>query len=664
MSMQILNNYWAALVIGALLLYLTLDFLLKFVRKARALGSHLESALAAISEITSDGPGGITDLNQIAERAMTSGRLAYLWGEYVKTLHPQKDHDGSGQLHVVRWRATCLAGTFFTQEAVVDTPLRVEYYKHLPSILTGIGIIGTFSGLILGLLHFDVSSDPSLAEAGLRDLLSAVGHAFIVSGTAIALAMLFTAIDKRLISSRYTQVEKLQQAIDKLFSTGAEEEYLERIVRAAETSATQALQIKDSLVADLKQVLSEITNLQVEASARHSTMISTEVGRVISDSLGAPIERISHAVERVGASQGDAVNRLLVDVLASFTTQVRDMFGGQMFGLSELLQKSATAMESTAVKFEALASNMEIAGKTAADAMSERLLAAVNAMEARQQMLNHQMGEFVEQIRTIVLNSQTESGAKIQELLAQMGDQVLSVAAQLRSQVDATTSAQTEQTDRMTRETGLAINSMSEQVEQLIAQSLEVSTALQSSVQALSSATSDSILKMNSGAEMLYIASSDFAKAGQGVTEVIKLTAPTTEKINAAAQALLSASNVTQQVTSEYGKSRDSFSLIVSELRTTIEAAKREASVTIDLVAAIRSASEQLQIAEKQAESYLAGVTEVLAKAHESFAENVERTLRTGNAQFHKELSEAMSLLSGGIQDLGDLLESVPSRSN
>jgi hypothetical protein len=307
---------------------------------------------------------------------------------------------------------------------------------------------------------------------------------------------------------------------------------------------------------------------------------------------------------------------------------------------------------------------MENAGRTAADAMSERLLSAVNAMEARQQLLNRQMGEFVEQIRSIVISSQTESSTKLQEVLEQLGGQVIAVASQLRLQVDSAAAAQNVQTDRMVRETGAALSSMSGQVEQLIAQSLEVNRSLQSSVQSLSSATSDSISRMNSGAEMLYVASSDFAKAGQGVTEAIKLTAPTTERLHDAAQALLNASNTTQQVTSEYARSRDSFSLIVSDLKTTIEVAKREASLTIELVATIRAASEQLQAAEKQAESYLAGVTEVLAKAHGSFAENIERTLRSGNAQFHKELSDAMSLLSGGIQDLGDLLEKVPSRSN
>jgi hypothetical protein len=285
---------------------------------------------------------------------MTTDRLGHLWGEYIKTLHPQREPDPLGQSRVIRWRATALADSFFTEQALVDSPLRADYYKHLPGILTGIGIIGTFSGLIQGLLHFNVSSDPALAEEGLSRLLNAVGHAFIVSGTAITFAMLFTVIEKMLISARYRQVEKLQQAIDKLFATGAEEEYLERLVKASETSATQALQIKDALVADLRQVLSEITQLQVEASARHSSMISTDVGKVISESLGGPMEKISQAVDRVGASQGDAVSKLLVDVLASFSSQIREMFGGQMNGLSDILQQSAQAMQSTAAKFEQL----------------------------------------------------------------------------------------------------------------------------------------------------------------------------------------------------------------------------------------------------------------------------------------------------------------------
>ena len=47
-------------------------------------------------------------------------------------------------------------------------------------------------------------------------------------------------------------------------------------------------------------------------------------------------------------------------------------------------------------------------------------------------------------------------------------------------------------------------------------------------------------------------------------------------------------------------------------------------------VLANRHAAEQLSVVERQAEDYLAGIRDVLGKAHQAFAENVVKTLRTG----------------------------------
>ena len=224
----------------------------RFLFRGIALRRRLEQGINALEEIGSQAPAGVTDLDQVASKAMTTNTLDHLWREYVKTLHPQREPDELGRNRVVRWRATALAESFFTDQALVDSPLRTEYYKHLPGILTGIGIIGTFSGLIQGLLHFNVSENPALAEKGLSSLLSAVGHAFWISGSAIFLAMLLTFVEKWVVTGLYEKVERLQQRVNRLFTAGAEDEYLERIVKAAETSATQAVQIKDALVADLE----------------------------------------------------------------------------------------------------------------------------------------------------------------------------------------------------------------------------------------------------------------------------------------------------------------------------------------------------------------------------------------------------------------------------
>lgn len=177
--------------------------------------------------------GTMVDLANIESEVAGDPQLSSLWAEYSEALDKRNELPDPVSNKARRWRASALAETFFSDYALVDSPLRSDFYKHVPGILTGLGIIGTFSGLINGLVHFDVS-DPTSTQAQLSLLVQTVGQAFFVSALAIALAMLFTWLEKALLSGRYGQVEKLQQLIDSLFEAGSGQENLERLVVATE----------------------------------------------------------------------------------------------------------------------------------------------------------------------------------------------------------------------------------------------------------------------------------------------------------------------------------------------------------------------------------------------------------------------------------------------
>ncbi|MDE7855375.1 hypothetical protein NW796_27610, partial [Escherichia coli] len=103
------------------------------------------------------------------EQVFQKPPLQHAWQEYAETLHDQFEvRDGERQL--LRSRATAGAGHFFTSQTVVETPLGTEFYKHLPGILTGIGIVGTFFGLMLGLQHFNPGT-PEQVNASVDQLL-------------------------------------------------------------------------------------------------------------------------------------------------------------------------------------------------------------------------------------------------------------------------------------------------------------------------------------------------------------------------------------------------------------------------------------------------------------------------------------------------------------
>jgi hypothetical protein len=416
------------------------------------------------------------------------------------------------------------------------------------------------------------------------------------------------------------------------------------------------------LVADIKEIMSKLTEQQIAAQAQQTNQISVDVGKAISDSLGPPMQAISEAVKGMGQNQGEAVNKMLTDVLSSFSAQMRDMFGGQMQGMSDLLRKTSESMQTTAMQFGQLAVNMDAAGTGAVQAMGDRLNSALEAMEARQQIMNTHMSSFVESIRNMVSESQSESARKLQETLGAVGDQVAGVIAELRRQAEASAESQGARQERFEKSTGASIGSLSEHMEKLLGQSVETNKVLQDTVAKLASATDKAITGMNSGAETLHVAASDFAKAGQGVADTMRASTIAVEAIKAASGQLTMATEGARGVLEDYGRTRDTFAVMVSELKLTIDTAKREASMTTEFVSRIEAATAQLSLAQKQSEDYLKNVSDVLTKAHESFAQNVERSLREGNRQFQGELAAAVQLLSGAIKNLGDLVDDLPTK--
>jgi hypothetical protein len=70
---------------------------------------------------------------------------------------------------------------------------------------------------------------------------------------------------------------------------------------------------------------------------------------------------------------------------------------------------------------------------------------------------------------------------------------------------------------------------------------------------------------------------------------------------------------------------------------------------------------------QKQADEYLEGVSRVLGQAHESFANEVTRTLDRANTEFHSKLAMAVGLLKSAVDELEVTLSSmgnlVPART-
>lgn len=709
--------------VGALLAIAVAFFFIQFLLPGWRVGRELRDARQQLERLKATGP--VLDLDRVRDEAMVSEALRHCWDEYRDTLHGQKQANGMGVMEVSRWRATSMANAFFTDQGLIEAPLRTEFYKHLPGILTGLGIIGTFSGLIVGLQAFG-QVDLGAADAardGLRALLETVGSAFKVSGVAIFLAMLITTFEKQVVNRRYTEREELASLVDSLFDTGAGEEYLQRLVEASETSATQAMQMKESLVTDLKQVLSELTQQQIATMTATSQQLGQSITTSLTEGLADPLTRISRAVQQVGNSQGEAVNKLLTDVLGNFTEQMHSMFGSQMRGMSEMLVQTASTIQNASQRFDQLAGQIQQAGTGAADAMAWRMEDTLQQMQARQTEANDQMRLFIDQLKDSVAKGQSESAELTMGMMRELSESTSALVLGLRNQAHAAEQAHSQQqaatserlnsfldqmqasaarsqsesaeaTQRMLGQLGDSASGMvqalqaqtqkaqeehanlqseltaksSELMEQQSAQIArladavqQASVSMQSAVERLQTGAQATIDSMGHGAEKLYGASSRLGDNLDRMKTNSDGLNDMADKLTGSATTLGAALTVTQQVLGDQRLVRDALASLVGDLRETVELAKREASMSSGLVDSLQAASQRLTEAQRTTETYLQGVTDVLGEAHGAFAQQMMATMREGNKAFHEELAHATGLLKGAIQDLGDVLDNLPS---
>ena len=336
--------------------------------------------------------------------------LQRLWNEYYKTLHQLK-----GETF-----ATTPAKAIFSESVLVDTPLKVEFFKHLPGILTGIGIIGTFFTLIIGLEQFKVDLDPSRLQTQLQGLIKGVREAFFVSGIAIFSAILVTLFEKTRIHTLYRHVEDLAMALDSLYKGGVEEAYLSRLVTASEENAFQSRQLKDSLVNELKQMLENLVTRQIEASEQHYQTLTDHLSRenervaisvsgALRESLEAPMSSISSAVGALGQQRGEQVHTLLQDLLTVFMDRLQGTLGQPMQDVSHMVTENAATMTMIRDQIQSLVEQLSSAGQFAQEQMARTLMETMTQAQQRQSEINQGIAVTLDQVRQTLERSQGET---------------------------------------------------------------------------------------------------------------------------------------------------------------------------------------------------------------------------------------------------------------
>ena len=621
---------------------LTLAFVIYYFVQGIRVFSQLQNAINRIKEIKRN--EGVPDPEEIG-KVFISEPLKHLWDEYADTLHTVVFASNNG-VELKEVRATIPAEAMFTREVLVDSQLFDEFFKHLPGILTGLGIIGTFAGLLTGLENFHPSSTQT-ASSELDKLLLGVRHAFLASMAAIGSAMFVVILSKFVLAIFYSRVEKLTHLVDSLYRMGAGEDYLSRLVKASEGNESHTATLKDALVEDLKTILTNISEKQIEA--HHA--VATQIGSQIEKQTQSQAEASSRLEKGLGDFQrdtnnqnGEQVSHLMESLLTGFMTKLEDTFGDQM-------QRSSQILLAVQASMQELLTSIEKTNDKASSQMQDVVLKAIESASKNQDEMTSQMRQFVDEFRKSASDQQRKSKDAMDEAIGSILNQVKETTDLLKNQREKDRVDDQQRTNDFTVQVGTVVGGLSTQLDTLIATLSSQVSKTQENITQIGQITTTAIQGMNRGAETMGSAADRFESAGNKFSSVFENSTDLARQMDESARALLSASEAVRSGFEQYERSRSAVEEQVASLQQLVEAAKSQTGLSSTLIDEMAANVEKVKAVHHESRQHLDDVNKALADAFENFGQQLLTQISNSIKLTDQHVGQSVGHLSAIVED-------------
>lgn len=294
-----------------------------------------------------------------------------IWREFSRTLTKNRNVDDQTEIY-----STIEAGAFFRYSHVVHD-VNTSYWQNFGSIYTGVGILGTFLGLVIGLNGVDLTSnDVTKIKDSIGLLLNGISVAFGTSLLGIFFALIYGVADKKIQDCLSDSVDKLSNKIEDMYPRKTIEQWMSD----GHHETVEQTKVLKNLGQDMAESLSELLDAQLTAGFE-------ELCENLDRQMKPTFEKLYEAISALNDGGATAI-----------AGAVSEKAGAQLDAFAETLQNMQESMKQS----------LEVSEKTSAQA---------NVMLTETM---RQIGESLKSGTDEAVQKQREAASEISEQMSQM----------------------------------------------------------------------------------------------------------------------------------------------------------------------------------------------------------------------------------------------------
>ena len=500
----------------------------------------------------------------LSQKMENSDLIKGIWRKYQRTLISIPGKDGLEKYSTVE------SESYFSVAAFTEG-MKGGLWSGLAGTFTGIGILGTFIGLTIGLAGVDTSSTGALSSS-ISGLLGGMSTAFVTSIFGIVSAIVFGVWHSQNMKRFGDAVSRFTDALDQVFIRKSVEEILleelaeSRAQRAAmeQLSTDMAISICDHLPDVLDQLaekmdsamkgnldtmlagLSERQDKQTEQlmqiSSNTSSLVSggfDQLGDVLKKGVGQGAEELGNSLKNLSSD------------IASLAEGIRDILDRSTKASSEANQKTLDALNEAISKMNETMEGMANKQTEETDKNIQRMTALMEEMKTTMKDIFDEMAASVKEQRTEIGKIAKDSAdqtkenlgainASVKELMAEIADQM----QQMQSMMDTHEKHMQETLDQMRQavsSSGNVVNAAGKTVE-----------AAGKTAKVFVEAADDVSMKLKTAAEPLQKAAQPLQQAAASLDSGVQVLAQSMTKQQADAK---SVAESMQKISGDYMES-------------------------------------------------------------------------------------------------------------
>lgn len=497
----------------------------------------------------------------LSQEMEKSDLIKGIWRKYQRTLISIPGKDGLEKYSTVE------SESYFSVAAFTEG-MKGGLWSGLAGTFTGIGILGTFIGLTIGLAGVDTSSTGALSSS-ISGLLGGMSTAFVTSIFGIVSAIVFGVWHSQNMKRFGDAVSRFTDALDQVFIRKSVEEILleelaeSRAQRAAmeQLSTDMAISICDHLPDVLDQLaekmdsamkgnldtmlagLSERQDKQTEqlmqiSSNTNSLVIGgfDQLGDVLKKGVGQGAEELGNSLKNLSSD------------IASLAEGIRDILDRSTKASSEANQKTLDALNEAISKMNETMEGMANKQKEETDKNIQRMTALMEEMKTTMKDIFDEMAASVKEQRTEIGKIAKDSAdqtkenlgainASVKELMAEIADQM----QQMQSMMDMHEKHMQETLDQMRQavsSSGDVVNAAGKTVE-----------AAGKTAKVFVEAADDVSMKLKTAAEPLQKAAEPLQLAAASLDNGVQVLAQSMTKQQAESKSI---ADSMQKISSDY----------------------------------------------------------------------------------------------------------------